>query len=814
MREGAGPDGTPLPRSPKILYLGLFFLAYVLGCGFAQLLAVVPGTGISIWPPSGIFIATLLLTPSSTWLWWIVTGLLGELVANALWFDSPFLAAVLIYVGNAVEAVFAAWLLNLSLKRTLRFETVQEVLTFLLIGAGLAPIAGATIGSATLAGFGILSQNFVTAWPLWWIGDATGVLIFAPLVLTACQNWGSFASIPLRQWLEAGVLCIVLLGVAVLSLGSYLPFAYIVMPPLLWAAVRFELKGATLALMVLALITAVFTLAGTSQFIGDPEVQKHRQIMLHLFLAISAISALIVAAISRQHQLALQTLRENVEILRSREREFSQFVNMVPSLLWRLTPDGEPVFFSRRMVEFFGLDVGDYDGPDKVGLSAAIDAVVHPDDARRLFEALNHSFTTGERFVLDYRLRRRDGIYRWMAGRAEPLRDEEGRILQWYGLCHDIEDQVHAERALQESKQQLEQMIEAVPFNVLSFSPTGRMTYASRRYLDQAGTPSAHVKDFDALALEVVHPEDFPVMFKRAKNGFLTGEPFINRFRRICRDGVYRWIEARAQPLRDADGTIVQWYLVSIDIENEIHAQENLRLARESLARASQAASLAELSASIAHEVSQPLSAVVNYSNACQRWLTAEPPNTDRARRSVEQLIQSANSAANVVSRIRALFKQSSDGRDCTSLDGIIQEVRQLVAAEALGRRIRIDVDIENDLRLVAFDRVQVQQVIMNLVRNGMDAMTTTAGERVLSIKVWRAGAEVRSSVSDRGTGVQLPGRIFEPFFTTKDQGMGMGLSISRSIIEAHGGELWAESNEPKGAIFIFTLPAATLDSP
>lgn len=204
----------------------------------------------------------------------------------------------------------------------------------------------------------------------------------------------------------------------------------------------------------------------------------------------------------------------------------------------------------------------------------------------------------------------------------------------------------------------------------------------------------------------------------------------------------------------------------------------------------------------------------MNYSSACQRWLTAEPPNIERAQKTVERIIHSANSAADVVSRIRALFRQSSDTRDCTTLGGVIAEVRDLVAEEASRRRIRMNIEVEDHLRLVAFDRVQVQQVMINLIRNGMDAMASVQNDRVLRIRVHRMGDMVQTEISDRGRGVQFPDKIFEPFFTTKENGMGMGLAICRSIVEAHGGQLWAEKNEPHGAKFIFTLPAEMNTAP
>ncbi|MEW9526236.1 PAS domain-containing protein [Agrobacterium radiobacter] len=1053
---------------PQLPHLALFFIAYVLGCGFAQALAIVPGTGISIWPPSGLFIATLMLAPKRSWPWWVLVGGLGELFGNILWFHSPLPAAILIYAGNALEATVGAWLVNRALGRPVRLETLREVLVFVALGAGIAPVVSATVGSATLAWFGIFSQTFSGAWPLWWVGDATGVLIVGPLALVVIQNWNGKAELSVARWLEACVVGLILLGVAALSLGGYLPFAYIVMPPLLWAAVRFEFKGAAVTLALLALITAIFTVSGASQFAGNAESQRHNQIMLQLFLAISAFSALIVAAISRQHQLTLLTLRQSVEALRDRERELSQIVNMVPVHIRRLTPEGEPTFFNKRLIDFFGFDLQQLNRPGESQLVTNVETLVHPDDAPGLLQAVRHAVATGEPYSMKYRMRRADGVYRWVDGRAEPLRDEAGKILQWYAisididdevraletlrdrerelsqlvdalpvhiwswtpagelayvnkrsledlglskanfedtvrvaqkLVHpedapgvlrasanclktgdafmmryrrrwkdgnyrwiearaqplrdedgaivhwyqvsiDVDDQVQAEEALKSSKRQLEQMIDTLPINILSFAPSRKMTYASRRYLDNVGSPTPDIEDFDSLARDLAHPEDFPIMFQRAMNGFATGQPFVNRFRRRTRDGTYRWIEARAQPLLDADGSIVQWYIISIDIEDEMLAQEalrererflwqlvetlpamidcaapngepvyrsqqlreflgyqleeldgkaksrlngtldagvhpedvagvkeqyahclssgepyarrhrlrrfdgeyrwvetraapmrdnegaivqwnvicldidgevrmqeELRMAHERLARASQAASLAELSASIAHEVNQPLAAIVANSHACYRWLSAEPVNVERAKITIERVIRDANSAAEVVSRIRALFKQSVENRISLSLSGVIAEACNLVAGEALRRRIRIDFDMEGKLPPIAVDRIQIQQVLVNLIRNGMEAMEAVAGEKVIDVLAHRVGSEVQTEIGDRGDGIEFPDQIFEPFFTTKENGMGMGLAICRSIVEAHGGRLWAEKNEPRGARFIFTLP-------
>jgi C4-dicarboxylate-specific signal transduction histidine kinase len=260
--------------------------------------------------------------------------------------------------------------------------------------------------------------------------------------------------------------------------------------------------------------------------------------------------------------------------------------------------------------------------------------------------------------------------------------------------------------------------------------------------------------------------------------------------------------------MRNAEGAVVQWNVICLDIDSEVRVQEQLRLAQENLARQTQAASLAELSASIAHEVNQPLAAVVANSHACQRWLTANPPNIERAQKTVERIIRDANSAADVVSHIRALFKQSIETRRTdTTLSSVIAEALDLMAEEAGRHRVRINTGIERDLPLLALDRVQIQQVLVNLMRNGMDAMDSVASDRVLGVRVRRLGDVVQTEISDRGQGVEFPERIFEPFFTTKGHGMGMGLAICRSIVESHGGRLWVETNEPHGATFLFTLP-------
>jgi signal transduction histidine kinase len=233
------------------------------------------------------------------------------------------------------------------------------------------------------------------------------------------------------------------------------------------------------------------------------------------------------------------------------------------------------------------------------------------------------------------------------------------------------------------------------------------------------------------------------------------------------------------------------------------------RRASDRLAQATQAASLAELSASIAHELNQPLAAIVANSQACHRWLSAEPPNVERAKITAERTTRNAHSAADAISRIRALFRRTPQARSSEDVNRVISEVCLLMADEIAAKDIHIKTNLEPDLPSVALDRVQVLQVFVNLIRNGMEAMDAVVeGARSLQIRSCRDGLDaIRVEIRDGGTGFKDTERVFEPFFTTKPHGTGMGLVICRSIIEAHGGRLWTANNKTYGATVAFTLP-------
>jgi C4-dicarboxylate-specific signal transduction histidine kinase len=238
--------------------------------------------------------------------------------------------------------------------------------------------------------------------------------------------------------------------------------------------------------------------------------------------------------------------------------------------------------------------------------------------------------------------------------------------------------------------------------------------------------------------------------------------------------------------------------------------RERLRQAQADLARVNRVTAMGELTASVAHEVNQPITASVTNAKTCLRWLTRDHPDVEEARAAAMRIVNDGTRAAEIIKRIRALFKKGASERELVDVNEVIQEMVVLLRGEAMRNSVSVRTALEADAPRVMADRVQLQQVLMNLMINGIDAMKDVVGTRELAIKSQRAeDGQVLVSVNDTGVGLppQQSDQVFEAFFTTKPNGTGMGLSISRSIVESHGGRLWAANNSPRGASFSFALP-------
>ncbi|MET0531838.1 MAG: PAS domain-containing protein [Microvirga sp.] len=503
--------------------------------------------------------------------------------------------------------------------------------------------------------------------------------------------------------------------------------------------------------------------------------------------------------------------RKQAEVTAAKSKQqLQEIIDTMPALAWTTNAVGDASYFSKRTLDYVGFSSEE--------LFREPFAAMHPEDIPAFKEVWAQSVASGKPFSFTYRLRRFDGEYRRHVGRAEPLRDEAGSIVEWIGANIDINEWHEAEEALRARELQLRLLVDTIPTMVWCMTPEGEPSYLNKKLMDYVGLTLNDLEAPDGTRLtgaieSVVFPEDRPLVRANLEYSFHTGKPFSMKYRQMRSDGVYRWVDGRAEPLRDDDGRIIQWYGVTVDVDDETRMHETLRLAQDRLARATQAASLSELSASIAHEVNQPLAAVVTNSEAALRWLSSEPANVERTRATLDWIIRDATEAAEVVSRIRALFRQSTQTQTMVRINEVIGEVLRLMQAEVSGKGIRIDVELVPDLPPIAADRVQIQQVLVNLIRNGIDAIETANGARkLLQVRTQLDGENnmVCVEVRDHGCGIKEPERIFEAFYTTKRTGMGMGLAICRSIIEAHNGRLWAEPADSTGSVLKFCLPLSS----
>jgi len=370
-------------------------------------------------------------------------------------------------------------------------------------------------------------------------------------------------------------------------------------------------------------------------------------------------------------------------------------------------------------------------------------------------------------------------------------------------------------RHLRRQEKKLRDVVETIPTFAWTALPDGAVDFINHYWVEYTGLSSD--KTMGAGWKTAVHPADLPRYVERRRASVVSGEPFEHevRFRRAA-DGEYRWFLSRSVPLRDSGGKIVKWYGISTDIEDRKRAEnerERLRQLEADLAHVNRVSTLGEMAASLAHEIKQPIAAAITSANSCIEWLAHEPPNLDRARAAATKIDKYGNRAAEIIDRIRSLYRNSPPQRESVDVNGIILEILTLLRGEATRSSVVIRTDLASELPGVMADRVQLQQVFMNLMLNAIEAMEDSGGE--LTVKSQRQDGQVQFSVSDTGVGLPMEkvDQIFSAFFTTKPQGSGMGLAISRSIVESHGGRLWASANSGAGSTFHFTLPIQATES-
>jgi len=617
--------------------------------------------------------------------------------------------------------------------------------------------------------------------------------------------------------------------------------------------------------------------------------------------------------------------------LRASERYLNLIVNTIPALAWSARPDGSAEFFNRHYLDYVGLSA---EQAKDWGWTAA----VHPDDLNGVVAAWQRMIAFDEAGECEGRLRRFDGEYRWFLFRTNPLRDESGKTVKWFGTNTDIDDRKRAEGETRRSEARKTAILDAALDCIITidhqgciteFNPAAVRTFGydrddvlGKQLADVIVPPALRERHRQGLARYMATGEaralgkrlemtavradgsEFPVELaisriqlegppsftgylrditerKLAEEELRRSEAFLAEGQHLARMGTFSWrvesgeitwsdqlyrifefepgglvtverIGSRVHPEdthilidmveqarravsdfeyehrvlmpdqsvkylhlvahggRDQEGRLE--YIGAVqDVTESRLSEQALSQARSDLAHVTRVTSLGVLTASIAHEVNQPLSGIVTNASTCLRMLAAEPPNIEGARETAKRTIRDGNRASELITRLRALFAKKESTNESVDLNEATREVIALSLTELQRNRIILRPEFADDLPVVAGDRVQLQQVILNLLKNASDAMSTVDDRpRHLRIRTEReTGGQVRLTVQDAGVGLDPQGmdRLFEAFYTTKNDGMGIGLSVSRSIIERHQGRLWGAPNDGPGATFSFSIP-------
>jgi PAS domain S-box-containing protein len=489
------------------------------------------------------------------------------------------------------------------------------------------------------------------------------------------------------------------------------------------------------------------------------------------------------------------------EALRQSEERARLMVDSIDGQIMTATPEGEVEFVNQQVLDYFGKrleELKDWRTND----------AIHREDFPCALALWAHSVETGDPYQFDERLRGADGAYRWFRVRGRCVRDPQGHIVRWYVLLTDIDEGKRAEAQVEQAYLRLAE--------AQRLSKTG--SFITDLVADEHNwsEETFRIFEFDPatkvtvqMIRDIIHPEDLP-SFDAMIASAMTGADVDFVFRITTSRDTVKYIRGMARVIEQVAGRPLFIGALQDVTESKI-AEEALNRARSELAHVARITTLNALTASVAHEINQPLASLITNASICLRRLNADPPNVDGARETVMRTIRDGNRASDVITRLRAMYAKKEFTLEPLDLNAAAQEVIALSLSDLQRNQVVLKSELADGLPLVNGDRVQLQQVILNLLRNASDAMASVDDRpRELLIRTQQEEADrVRLSVKDVGLGFipEAADKLFQAFYTTKNDGMGIGLHVSQSIIEAHHGRLWATANDGPGSTFSFSVP-------
>jgi PAS domain S-box-containing protein len=497
------------------------------------------------------------------------------------------------------------------------------------------------------------------------------------------------------------------------------------------------------------------------------------------------------------------SVRRRTAALRESEQHWKEVFEQNPTMYFLIDAKGTILSVNAFGASQLGYRENELVGQPLLGLFLEADRELVQGNLAQCAE------TPGRSRVWEARKIRKDGAVLWAR--------ENAKFVQWGAnepiylvSCEDITQRKTAEEAVRRSEAYLQEAQSLGHIGNWAQDIASGVISASPELIRIFGLDPEKDRLTEKLMRESVHPDDRAFTDEVVLRGGRSRVDFEFDHRIVRSDGTIRQVHSVAHPVFGDGGGLVEYIGTVMDVTERLQSEEALRQAYADLNRVSRIAIIGELTASLAHELNQPITAAVTNANACLRWLAADTPNLEEARDAALAIVSDGTRASEIISRTRRLFEKGAPQRELIEVDDVVRETVLLLSGEASRHSVSIRTWLAAGFPEIMGDRVQLQQVLMNLILNSIDAVKEVEGTREIAIKSLAAGEDqILVSVSDTGVGLppESADHLFETFFTTKPHGTGMGLSISRSIIAAHGGRLWAEPNEPRGAIFRFTLP-------
>jgi len=778
-------DGKSLLMAAALVCAGYFLGSKV---GFA--LTIHPFPISTLWPPNSILLAALLLAPTRSWVWLLLAAFPAHL-AIQLHNGVPVAMILLWFISNCSEALIGAVCMRRLISGPLRFDNSRHVGVFVLGSlVGVFASCFLDVGFVTLVGR--FEGTFWENWRTRFFSNVLAELTLVPMIVTwAHIDVERRRRVSWRTLAEGVGLAASLVGVSVLvfmwrnsGLEGVHALLYAPLPFLVWAAVRFGSIGVSTASMGVALLATRGAMDRIGPFAASSPGDSALSIQLCLILA--AIPLLLLSAVMQERRRAEQAAILNEESLQLA-------LNAAQMSIWDWSlPPGVATSPRDSAVAPFG----------------AILRVVHPDDQLVVAEAITSAIDHGAPWDVEFRVVDHDGNIRWVMGKGEVLRDGVGRPIRLLGVNVDITDRKRADEAIRASEELFARAFRSSPdAMVISRLSDGQIIDVNDRWETLFG-----------------YGRETAVGRTLAELPAGAGPSDQSTLRRLIEaPGPTRDVEARfltrAGELRE---TILATEAVEMgghhcvittirDVTERQRAQREAQEQRQLLTHLGRVAILGELSGALAHELSQPLTAILSNAQAARRMLAREPVDLREIDEILEDIASADRRAGEVIRRLRAMFRRGESNRQLLDLNEITRDVLDFTRSDLLTRHVQLTTHLTPDLPKVRGDSVQIQQVLLNLIVNGCEAMIANEpNDRMLVVETTVVGGDtVGVSVLDNGSGIKadILDQVFEPFVTTKQQGLGLGLTICRSIATAHGGQLWAGNNEDRGSAFRLLLP-------